>query len=213
MFQIVLLENNKKIKVLHTYSRIYDANYRFNLLGHRKVSMPKKYIYKDKKLTETNYRILLLKKREENEKSITIRDDYGKILHDLMDDPNWVILSELNYQVDEQFSVTGANRKLNGDEIIKYVVLPKLSESNTKQILMLHNRVIVEGDSLNMITCKSDDESIRLYNFIRVYCFENKIKNIVFFGSIPKEDKNIWYKKIHKLTGISYNRLYRRMTR
>ena len=32
MYQIVLTENRKKIKVLHTYSRDYDVNYRFEKL-------------------------------------------------------------------------------------------------------------------------------------------------------------------------------------
>lgn len=213
MFQIVLLENNTKIKVLHSYSRLYDANYRFNLLARKTTSMPKKYTYRDKKLTETNYRILLMKKRELGEKSITIRDDYGKVLDELMSDPDWIILNESKYEIEEQFSVTGANRKLNSDEIIKYVILPKLSESNIKQVFMLNNRIIIEGNLFNMITCKSIDETIRLYNVIRVYCFDNKIKNIVFFGSVQKVDKKMWYKKIHNLTGISYNRLYRKITR
>jgi hypothetical protein len=213
MFQIVLLENNKKIKVLHTYSRLYDANYRFNLLARKSTSMPKKIMYKDKTLTQVNYRILLMKHREKDEKSITIRDEYGKVLDDLMSDGEWIILSESIYNVEEQFNVTGANRKLTSDEIIKYVILPKLSESNTKQVLILNNRLIVEGDLFNLITCKSNDEAIRLYNIIRIYCFDNKVKNIMFFGSVQNVDKRSWYKKIHNLTGISYNRLYRKITR
>jgi hypothetical protein len=213
MFQIVLLENNKKIKVLHTYSRLYDANYRFNLLARKSTSMPKKVMYKDKTLTQVSYRILLMKHREKDEKSITIRDEYGKVLDDLMSDSDWIILSESIYNIEEQFNVTGANRKLTSDEIIKYVILPKLSESNTKQVLILNNRLIVEGDLFNLITCKSNDEAIRLYNIIRIYCFDNKIKNIMFFGSVQNVDKRSWYKKIHNLTGISYNRLYRKITR
>ncbi len=213
MYQIVLTENNKRIKTLYTYTREHDALYRFTNIAKKQVKFAKKQVYKNKILTEVFYHVLLLKKREEGDKSIIVRDKYGKLLESFMEDPDWVVLGRSEYNVEEQFSVTGANRKLNLDEIIRYVLLPKISEKNPKQVLMLNNKVIVEGITLNMITCKNIDETIRLYNKLRTYCFENKTQNVVFFGSIPKPDKKIWYKKIHEITGIGYNRLYRKSSR
>ena len=72
---------------------------------------------------------------------------------------------------------------------------------------------LIEGIVLNMITCKNVDEAIRLYNYLRVSCFEEKITNVVFFGNIHKKDKSLWYKKINDVTGVSYNRLYRKISR
>jgi len=160
-----------------------------------------------------SYHILLIKKREEGDKSIIVRDNYGKLLESFMEDPNWVVLGRNEYQLEEQFSVTDANRKLNLQEIIRYILLSKLSSKNPKQVLMLNNKIIVEGINLNVITCKNMDETIRLYNKLRLHCFDNKVQDVIFFGSIPKTDKSIWYKKIHDLTGMDYNRLYRKSSR
>lgn len=213
MYQIILTENDKKVKTLYTYTREYDALYRFTNINSKQVHFPKKQVYKNKILTEVTHHVLLLKKRNDGDKSIIIRDKYGKLLESYTEDPDWVVLGRSEYQIEEQFSVTGANRKLNLNEIISYVLLSKLNDKNPKQILLLHNKVIIEGITLNMITCKDEEESVRLYNKLRVYSFDNKVKHLIFFGSIPKTDRKVWYKKIHGYTGVGYNRLYRKSSR
>jgi hypothetical protein len=213
MYQIILTENNKKVKTLYNYTREHDALYRFTNIAKKQTSFPKKQVYKNKILTEVFYHVLLIKKREEGDKSITVRDKYGKLLESFMENPEWTVLGRSDYSIEEQFSVTGANRKLDLNEIIKYVLLPKISDKNPKQVLMLNNKVIIEGIAFNLITCKNIVETIRLYNNLRTYCFENKTNNVLFFGSISKVDKKVWYKKIHDITGVGYNRLYRKSSR
>jgi hypothetical protein len=213
MYQIILTENDKKIKILYTYNREYDALYRFTNVSNKEILFPKKQVYKNKVLTEVNYHVLLLKKRGDGDKGITIRDKYGKLLETFTEDSDWVVLGRSEYNMEEQFSVTGANRKLNLQEIINYVLLSKLSDKNPKQVVILNNKIVVEGITLNMITCKDVNEAVRLYNKIRVHCYDNKVKNIIFFGSVPKQNKKEWYKKIHEQTGVGYNRLYRNCSR
>ena len=213
MYQIILTENDKKVKTLYTYNREYDALYRFTNVSNKEVLFPKKQVYKNKVLTEVNYHVLLLKKRGDGDKGITIRDKYGKLLETFTGDSDWVVLGRSEYNMEEQFSVTGANRKLNLQEIINYVLLSKLSDKNPKQVVILNNKIVVEGITLNMITCKDVNEAVRLYNKIRVHCYDNKVKNIIFFGSVPKQNKKEWYKKIHEQTGVGYNRLYRNCSR
>jgi hypothetical protein len=183
------------------------------VLKNKKVSMPKKFIYRDKKLEDVGYSVILQKRREKGDKSIPIRDEYGRLMEDLMNDPEWIILGKEPYQLEEQFNVTGANRKLSAIEIINNVLLPNLSEKNTKQVVILNNKIVIEGMNLYMITCKTVEEAIRLYNKLRTYSFDNNVVNIIFFGSIQKVDKSSWYKKIHDITGVSYNRLYRKSSR
>lgn len=213
MYEIILTENDKKVKTLYTYNREYDALYRFTNISNKNVLFPKKQVYKNKVLTEVTYHILLLKKRNEGDKGIIVRDKYGKLLNSFNEDPEWVVLGRSDYNIEEQFSVTGANRKLNLEEIISYVLLNKLSDKNPKQVVLLNNKIIIEGLNLNMVTCKDLDEAMRLYNKLRIYCYDKKTKNIIFFGSIPKHNKKVWYKKIHEITGVGYNRLYRSSSR
>ena len=213
MYQIILIENNKKVKTLYTYTREHDALYRFTNINNKKVHFQKKCVYKNKVLTEVDYHVLLLKRRSEGDKSIIVRDNYGKLLEEFMEDPDWVVLGRSDYKVEEHFSVSGANRKLNAMEIIKHVLIAKISNKNTKQILILNNKVIIEGENLHLITCKNKDEAVRFYNKLRAYCFDNKINDVVFFGKIDKPYKKEWYKKIHEKTGVGYNRLYRSSSR
>ena len=213
MYQIVLTENRKKIKVLHTYSRESDVNYRFEKLKSQVIFFPKTKIYRDKKLVDVNYEIILLKKRTENDDNRVIKNELGKFVEETVDDNEWVIIDTSPYLIEETFNISGANRKLTAKEIVDYVVLPNKQKKSPKQVLMLNNKIVVEGLDLYLVTCKNIEETIRLYNKIRTYCFDNKINDILFFGSIPKENRKVWYKKIHDRTGIGYNRLYRSNSR
>jgi hypothetical protein len=213
MYKLVLYENNDKIKVLYNYTRRKDARYRFQVLTSKKSSLKKEIIYKDKELVKVSYKIFLVKKREEGDKSISVRDEYGKLLEEIMYDPNEVVIDVADYEIEEQYSVTGANRKLSASEILNSVLLNKISERNTKQVVILNNKLVIESLVINMVTCKNVDEVIRLYNYLRTQCWENKEGNVVFFGEVHKQDKRMWYKKINEQTGVSYNRLYRKISR
>ena len=213
MYKLVLYENNDKLKVLYNYSRRKDATYRLKSLTSKKVSLKKEVVYKNKELKDVSYRILLTKKREEGDKSVVVRDGYGKILEKIMNDPNEVVISVSDYEIEEQYSVTGANRKLSASEILNSVLLNKISEKNTKQVLMLNNKLIIDSLVINMVTCKDVSEVIRLYNYLRKLCWDKSIPNVVFFGEVHKQDKGLWYKRIDEQTGVSYNRLYRKISR
>lgn len=213
MYQIVLTENRKKIKVLYTYSRESDVNYRFEKLKSQVIFFPKTKIYRDKKLVDVNYEIILLKKRTEEDTNRIIKNELGKFVEETVDDSEWVIIDVSPYLIEETFNISGANRKLTAKEIVDYVVLPNKQKKAPKQVLMLNNKIVVEGMELYLATCKDIDETIRLYNKIRTYCYDNKIGDIIFFGSVPKENRKTWYKKIHERTGIGYNRLYRSNSR
>ena len=213
MYQIVLTENRKKIKVLHTYSRESDVNYRFEKLKSQDIFFPKTKIYRDKKLVSVDYEILLLKKRTEKDNNRIVKHALGKFVEETVDDSEWVIIDTSPYLIEETFNISGANRKLTAKEIVDYVVLPNKQKKAPKQVLMLNNKIVIEGLELYMVTCKDIDETVRLYNKIRTYCFDNKIVDIIFFGSIPKDNRKVWYKKIHERTGIGYNRLYRSNSR
>jgi hypothetical protein len=213
MYKLILYEINNKLKVLYNYTRVKDAKYRFDLLTSKSSSLKKEIIYKDKELVNVSYRLFLTKKRVDGDKSISVRDEYGKLLEDIMNDHNEVVVSVSDYEIEEQYSVTGANRKLSAYEILNSVLLNKLSERNTKQVVILNNKLIIESLVINMVTCKNVSEVIRLYNFLRSKCWDGKVGNVIFFGDVQKQDKGLWYKKIHEQTGVSYNRLYRKISR
>ena len=50
MYEIILTENDKKVKTLYKYSREYDALYRFTNVSNKQIQYPKKQVYKNKVL-------------------------------------------------------------------------------------------------------------------------------------------------------------------
>ena len=204
MYQIILTENKKKVKVLYSYTREHDALYRFDKLKSREVHFPKESVWREKTLTPVLYEVLLLREKGDGEVQTNVK----------IDDDKWVVLDVTNYHEEEAFNVTGANRKLSAKEIIDNVIIPRLSEKNPKQVVILNNKIAIEGLSLNVVTCKNTNESRRLYNYFRTYCFDNKIDDVIFMGSVTDiKVKKQWYKKIHERTGMGMNRLYRKSSR
>jgi hypothetical protein len=175
--------------------------------------MPKESVYKDKKLVDVRYEVLLLKQFEVGDVNASIQDIYGRNVQIQTDDGEWTVIGKTDYDIEEQFNVTGANRKLNGKEILDHVLLNKVADSNPKQVVILNNKVVIEGLNLFMVTCKNVREATRLYNKLRIHCYDNSVGHVVFFGTVPKTNKKLWYKKIHDRTGTSYNRLYRSSSR
>jgi len=213
MFQIVLTENRHKVKVLYHYARENDANNRFQKLKSQAVFFPKTKIYKGKKLQDVGYEVLLLKKKEEGDKNRIIKNEIGKFVEEVSNNPEWVIIASAPYPMEENFNVTGANRKLTGKEILDNLVLTNKQKNNPKQLLILKNKLIIESLSIYVVTCKNTEQAIKLYNRIRTHCYDNKITNILFFGTISKKDYKIWYKRLHDRLGIEYDRLYRTSSR
>lgn len=213
MFQIVLTENRHKVKVLYRYARENDANNRFQKLKSQAVFFPKTKIYKGKKLQDVGYEVLLLKKKEDGDKNRIIKNEIGKFVEEVSNNPEWVIIASAPYPMEENFNVTGANRKLTGKEILDNLVLTNKQKNNPKQLLILKNKLIIESLSIYVVTCKNTEQAIKLYNRIRTHCYDNKITNILFFGTIVKKDYKVWYKRLHDRLGIEYNRLYRTSSR
>jgi len=207
MYEVVLMENKVKVKTLFTYARYGDAKNRLDRIENEVAFLPKKSVYKDKKLIRVYYEVLLIKKREKNEKNkkhkvkITINDD------------DWIVLDHIDYHMEELYNVTGANRKLSGKEVLDHILLNPNFDKKSKQVLIMNNRVIISGTEVFMVTCKDPVEAMRLYNKLRIHCFDNKIGGIIFFGTVDKDNRKYWYRKIHRKTGIKYNRLYRSKTR
>jgi hypothetical protein len=215
MFQLILVENKKKIKTLYKSPNFDSIDIKFNEFKSEKVDFPKKFIYKtDKKvLIPTVYEILLIKPKNYSvdEKKVNKRMVFvGDITSD---DNEWDIVDRSVVFFEEIFMVTGANRKLNTKEIIDNIIVTRKNNHEVKQVLIMQNKLIVEGLSLHMIICKNEFDAKRLYSYLRTYCYEHKIKWVGFFGSLSRSSRKEWYKKIHKLTGVGYDRLYRKLSR
>lgn len=205
MYQIVLTENKEKLKTLYTYIRKRDAIWRFEKIKSKEVVFPKEKVWRNQVLIPVTYEILLLKKKEEGDTNT---------IEDTLNDDELIILGKLYHEEEEYFNVTASNRKLSAKEILDHVIIPRLSDDNPKQIVLINNKLVVEGLALNVVTCKDMSQSLRLYNFYREYCINEGINTIMFSGFISEiKSKKEWYKKIHERTGMSMNRLYRKSSR
>jgi hypothetical protein len=215
MFQLILVENKKKIKTLYKSDSFDEIDRKFKKVKSEPIVFPKNFIYKsDKKiLVPTIYEVLLLKSKNSDVDDKKVKKRMVLVGDIVGDDPEWDIVDKSVVFFEEIFAVTGANRKLTAMEIIENVMLSTQKVVETKQIFMIHNKIVIEGLSLHMVMCKNEYDAKRLYGFMRNYCHDNKIKYIGFFGVMSRPSRKFWYKKLHKITGIGYNRLYRKTSR
>lgn len=213
MFRIVLTENNRKISVLYTFKRQRDANNKFKSLKSQVALFPKNKCYKGKNLEDVKYEIILLKKREETDENKVLKNELGKFVEMVSDDPEWLIIDFAPYSLEETFTVVNVNRKLTAKEILDNLVTVRKEKKNPKQVLILKNKLIIESLELFLVVCKNYEQCLKLYNKIRVYCYDNKITDILFFGTVDKISSKVWYKRLNKRLKISYNRLYRSSSR
>jgi len=210
---LMIMQNKKKHKVIFRSYKKDPIVEKFNQVKEYKPFYPKETMWKDrntnKKLVKVKMECLLLRKRIFWGDKFLVGMKSVKI-----DDPEWVPIDKCDYYEEEEFIVTGANRKMTAEEIYENLIIKGLSDYSFKQILILNNKLIIEGDQLNVVICKTTEECVRLYNFYRVLCDKEKIKKIAFLGSLRSPvNRTEWYTKIHEETKIPLNRLYRKWTR
>jgi len=213
-YRIIITKNGKKKKILYkSNDKQYIKKKYFTLKDKNKILFPvKTNAYR--KTKEVKYEIILLKKYEEGDKSFLDRDELGRII--VIKDLNkkWSILHKDEYFYEETFTVFNYNQRLSTRDIIKNILMKKQKGITIKQVNYLNNKLLIhQNDDFDIILCKGPAEYKRLYDTIEKFYTQNKIKNIMFTGSIGKLNKTQTYKMIVEKTGWSKNKTYRTVTR
>lgn len=216
-YRIMLVVNKKKRKVLFKTTSHDDVYKKYReIIKNNKVDIPKKYTNYNAILPIKN-EILILKERGVNDKNRIIRDGLGKLVEEKNDSKKWVIIDSSPYKIEETFWVYGYDsryERFTVRDIIKRVLMKGIRRKNqTKQIIVVTNKLLIRGDELDIVICKCPDDCLRLYNKLKEVSINSNVNNLLFMGIANKNMRGEMYDLIQEKTGWNKTKVWRTTTR
>lgn len=212
-YRIIITQNGKKKKILHeSNDKKFIKRKYFKLIEKNKVLYPKQtssYL----KTHSIKYEIILMKKWEESDTPFIDRDDLGRTVKIKDINEKWTILYKNEYYYEETFSVFDHKERLTSANIIKKILMLPHKDIMVKQVNYIKNKLMIhQNNDFDIILCKCPADAEKLYKLLEEFSENNKIKNILFTGSVNL-DTTSTYKQIMKKTGWTKNKVYRTITR
>lgn len=226
--EILITSQNKKMVSVFTTMYENSANRAFNTIveENKKVRFPVEYSSRDHKLIPAKYDILLMKTKEyEGEESPLFRNEYGKLVPNISNSKKMVIAKKEKYYFEETFWIYGLNprsQRKNYNYILNEILLKDLITNNQlkskyiiKTVLIYKNKLIVENDNgdFNMVICKCENDSARLYTELKKDTDERYIKCIFYSGFTKGVRQERVVERIMEKTGWDRLKVIRKSTR
>ena len=216
-YRVVLLRNGEYKKTLHVSRTLNTAYVNFNRIKEKNnVLFPKKFINTGK-IKPVEYTLCITKVTEEGDVFRKLRDKYGKLY---IEKPlgDWTILHSADYQLEEKFWLFGMDSKAERPtitEIVKRLMKGAYSKTMVKQIITLHNKLIIYNeDQFDMVICKCEEDAKRLQKTLAKIAKKQKIKSLLFMGAATS---GLMISRLHDLikekTGWSLIKIMRVTTR
>lgn len=225
-FCMIALSSHKQvIDILYKSNWLQSAYKKFNEIideNEKNIIFPVKYISNkniSKGIVESNYEILLLKRKKEGEDVTQLRNEYGQLVnHVIVDNSQWIIMDKHIYYKEESFWVYGFNPKTQRKDfnyILNEIVLAHNNDKNYfKRIMIFKNKLIIQYDfDIDMVICKNQEDAIRLYNELEVKTKKAKCRNVFFNGIVAKSNKDWIMEMIMNKTGWNKLKVTRSSTK
>ncbi len=207
--RVILTKNGKYLKTLHKCQTRKSAflRYRKHIEENKSVIFPKKFTNtKIVGVRPVEFKILVVKITESDDKFRVLRDKYGRTY---TEKPIGIftVLDDHEFNFEESFWIYGMNNKGHArptiKELIKKITIGAYKKNVLKQIIVIHNKLVIYSeDSFDMILCKNKNDAQRLHHKLHQAAVKNKITGFTFGGTI-KSKKMIsdTYKLIMERTG------------
>ena len=178
------------------------------------VLYPKKFLNSDA-IKPVKYQICVTKPTEDGDTFRLLRDDYGKLYHEL---PlgDWTILSSDDYNVEETFLIYGyeGDERPTIREVVKRLMIGAHAKKMVKQIIVVYNKLLIYNeDQFDMIICKNLEDAQRLHHTLAKIAKKQKIKSLLFMGTAQPAQIGRMYDIIHEETGRPYTKIRRTSTK
>ena len=215
-YRVVLVCNGEYKKTLHRCKTRETAFINFHRIkDENNVLFPRKFV-NTKGIKPIKYQICVTKPTEQSDTFRILRDEYGKLY---TEQPlgDWTILHSDDYEIEETFWLFGFNPKKERPtikEIVKRLVHGAYSKKMVKQIIIVHNKVIIYNeDQFDLIVCKNLEDAQRLHHTLAKIAKKQKIKSLMFMGTASKAMVGKMYDLIHEKTKWPYTKIRRTSTR
>lgn len=221
IYKIVSCRNGKQNKFIGKYRTIEEAYEVLNALKREdeNIILPILLTGEDKLFNSIDEYILI--EKTDGKSTSLLRNEYGKLVEHKVDKNGWVIIDKYRYKREETFWVYGYCNKSDRKTFIWIYENLIISNIEThfdfKRIMIYKNKLIIKDDSesINMVICKNESDSIRLYNKIEEYIRRDKIKQVLFIGNYSQisEKRKSLEKEIMELTNWPIRKVQMKTTK
>jgi hypothetical protein len=185
MYQIILYNNGKRVKVFKTYNLYSNAIKKYRLLlSNNNVYFPKTTLWDG---TETDYE-LVLTAPPKNKGKESYRNELGALVR-IKPKGNFIIKQVTKYYIEEVFRDKLNNKKMTFKDLIKYL----LKKGDTTCVFyVIHNKLFIEyfeNDDVDLFVLKNCDDAYRLSETIREFGNVNNLTNFIYFQDPTLENK------------------------
>lgn len=222
-YRIIITSQNKimicvykamyKKSALSAFSKIITEN-------KKSVRFPVRYSSRDHKLMESKYELILMKSRNIDDVEIPLlRNEYGQLVPHIANSSKMIIYKKEEFLFEESFWVYGFNPKFQRKSfyyILNEIVLKDLKRVKypMKTIFVYRNKLIIENDNdFDMVICKNESDSARLYTEIEKEIIKLRYKSIFFSGIARGVTKERLEERILEKTGWTLEKVRRKSTR
>ena len=219
-YKIVGVLNGKQNEYIDKFSTLEDAYECFrNLKAANDNIVFKRKVINAGVLKESRDEYLLLQKNRTGDLTNGfLRNQYGKLVEQISNNPKWIIYDKCERNVEETFWVYGKCPKTDRKTfqwIYDNIIIGKIINSyDIERILLYKNKLIVKhDDGMDIIICKNIPDSIRFYEMLKEWCKKNH--NVFFMGDYSQisDKRRELENEIIEYTGWSKVKLQRDSTR
>ena len=203
---------NKKSSIM-AFSKIITEN-------KKAVRFPIRYSSRDHKLMESKYELLLMKSKSDSDTNEPLlRNNLGQLVPHIASNSKMIIYKKEEFLFEESFWVYGLNPKSQRKDfnyILNEMVLKNLPKVKypIKTISVFKNKLIIQGDSeFEMVICKCENDSTRLYTEIEKELLKLRIKSVFFSGMLKGVARGRLEDKMLEKTGWTLEKVRRKSTR
>ena len=222
IYSIILINHGKQLHTIYsdtTEEKIY-RKFEKLLKENKKVMFPIRYNNHEHVMIESEYELVIIKCRDENE-SLTnkVRTDSGEFIDYTTTDDDWIVIDRATYNIEETFWVYGYHPRLQRKDFKwifdNFISADAKNKYMFKTVQIYKNKLLVDcNGKLEMVICKNKQDGIRLYNKVEEESKRNKFKYIIFMGDVSKSKyRSDWIKRIKELTHWSDEKIKRSSTR
>lgn len=218
-YRIVSCVNHKQKKIIGDYR--YE-NVAYNVFSDLKktnvgIVFPSQFYSGDEVAQNMVCEYVLLTSNDVD-KPMYYRDEYGKIREARTDSEKWKILDKFQYYIEETFWVFGYDKVSDRKTfmwIYDNILLDGIELSyDYKRVMVYMNKLVIKEDNghIDIVICKCEDDSVRMYNMMSEMARKDKIKQILFIGDFSEisEKRRRLEKELIDVTGWSLKKIQMR---
>jgi hypothetical protein len=209
MYQIILYNSGKRIKVIKKYNLYTNAIKKYkSLLKGNKIYFPKKTLWDG---SYTDYELVLIAPAKNKTKEF-FRNEFGAVVK-IKPKGDFSIKWINYYEIEEVFRDKLNNKKIVFKDLIKNLIK---KHELTPVIYVLNNKIYIEyfdDDGVDLYVLKNCDDAYRLSETIKNFASANSLVNFIYFQEPSLENKTRIYDLLQNKYQITREYMYRLGTR